>query len=261
MNKTKINNSVTDFQNEIARMFDAYLKANQNAEIGHLLKTEYDYEKNELIKGLWYIYVIEILPSNDLTIWAYEDNRIELQDFIKAKMGILKKWSKKDLFSSFNKYLISVSEIQNIRDIYNIEVSLRSYSTLGWEWLQKLQNDETKKLNFASKKLGSKFKKLNIKKDQLISEKIELLKKLALDDYNRTIKLVEKEPQKYDQLVFKYEEIALREPNCKKSSGKPHLTNIISYIHKLTKKDKRTIAKRLERYRISKGQLPPRKSS
>lgn len=252
---TSKNLTVTELKTAIDTLFEELKDSQILGKIYEVIDVKYEYEKDEIITGLLYYYVIEHLSSSTKTIWAYQDKLIDLPIYLEGKMYILRNWDHIVILNMFAEFIKNLKELQQLKDTYGIEGTINTYSHVGRDWIQKLLQDEQNilelNLTVANTDLKNEINKLTTTNQELFEQTIK-------DEYDRVKKLVRDSPDKYDQILIRFEEIASREKGCRFKNGKINKAAIIEFIHRLTKKQKSTIKKRLERHLISKGQLPPR---
>lgn len=248
--------TVLELRNAIDSTSDNYILGYQSKEISHKLSFKNQQDIKYMIIGLWYLFVIENLPSTTKSIWAYEDKQIQLSDFIIGKMTVIKTWRKDWLFNDFNDFILDILKYEDLKTYLEIEGTLIMSSFRGRNWIEHLNNDEYQlKLENNIHQINDDLKCVELELYNQLIENDNLQSKIAQDAYHNLIQLVESEPQKYDLLLFRYEEIAFREAGCKFRNGKINKAAVYDFIHRLTGVNERTIEKRLDRHLMKKGLL------
>jgi hypothetical protein len=232
------------FQKEIDRLVMAYLKGGYYLPIISDLNYKYNYERDDLLKGLMYYYIIIKLPTNTMTIWAYESKMIDLPEYLKGKLWVLMNWPEEDIFEHFNTFIQESVKYQAVRDTFGREGSLIAYSMWGKDWFTKLQADENKTVE-----------------NELRKDLDELRNDLERDYFDKDIEIVRKNPEKYNLLVSRWDEIAYRMPKCLNKNDKPNYSEIARYIRSICGRKKITfgsIYQSIYRYRLKHDLIPPK---
>ncbi|HAY34051.1 MAG TPA: hypothetical protein PK605_05285 [Ignavibacteria bacterium] len=236
--------SVQDFDDEIVKLYENYIKGKSFLEIKHFLKVNKEFEVYDVIMGIWYYYVIWELPSNTYSIWGYLDKYINLEEFLYGKISIIKTWSLESIFEYFNNHLISFVKNEKLGEIWKIESSLLTMSARGRELIKNLHNDEKKLIAEKNRELA--YNNEILVKD--IEEKTYLLDK---DEIDRLIETVKKNPKRCTELSECYEFIAENYKGYKRKNGQPHYSKIAEFIYKKINKKVAltTIKKQIQRFR------------
>ncbi|RPI17168.1 MAG: hypothetical protein EHM58_10285 [Ignavibacteriae bacterium] len=255
MNTDFYNNTVQSLQDEIDKLSEDYYSSDFIEKVKPNFNCKYEYDLKNLIKGLWYYFVIWELPSRTgFTIWVYIDHGMTLEATIEGKIWLLKNWGKEDLFQRFNKYIGESTKNQKLRDMWNVESSYEHFATGGREWILKLHNDEKILLYQKHLDLEDLSKEDRNKYEGRISEleKVQNEKMLEL-----AINTVRQDENKYNLLIVRYKQIAETDPKFYKNNGEINLSEIARYIRKISsnKIKFRTIYQELYRFREKKNEI------
>lgn len=188
-------------QDEINKLSHGYKSSDYIMGIEEYLPTN-QFVKDDLLEGLWYYFAIYKLSSrNAYTITAYEENFLSLEKIIEDKIWLYHAWSIDSLFLSFNEFVFDNIKLKKLRDSWKVESDLHSFSTMGFNYIMKLHNDE----KFILQKRLLNYEELDENDKQDYIQKIEVLEKA-----NRNLEISK---HKYRDI---YEQIAiLRKENNK----------------------------------------------
>lgn len=135
---------VIDLRNKIDSISDSYIFDCKSNIFSQILSFKNRKDDRYIIIGLWYLFVIEDLPSTTKTIWAYEDKQIQLSEFIKGKMAITNTWKKGWLYKDFNNFVLNILKYEDLKTSLDIEGTLVMSSFRGRNWIERLNNDENR---------------------------------------------------------------------------------------------------------------------
>jgi hypothetical protein len=219
---------VDQFQLEIENLANLYIGTDYFTEIKKLFGNRKKYDIDNLVRGLWYAYVIIELPSRTgYTIVAYEGGWMNLEDMIAGKNWLLKNWSHESLFKGFNRKIGKDAKLTKLRDWYNVQSTYDFFATRGREWMERLHKDEK----------------------YLLEKENEL---------SNAIRTVKRDWRQYRLLVCRYELIAQSEPTkFIKKNGSINITAIARYIRKTCgyKQNLITIRQALYRFREKNNKI------
>lgn len=236
--------TVGDLEKEIDNLFDSYRKDPSIETTRSYFKTEKNYEFLELLKGIWYFYVIVEMPSNNMQVWGYTDKFISLAEFLEGKISIINSWDKEYIFDYFNDHIKKFVQYEELAARWKIESSLLTMSTTGREWLQRLHNDEKVELLHKNFSLTSKLHILEIDNEEKTYQ-------LDKDEFERLIEDVKKDKNNCKLLSSRYMYIANNYKGFIKSNGVPNYSQIAEFIYKKINKTVPlpTISKQISRFR------------